>query len=131
RHFFIKKLADMKKLKRVYTQNIDNLKELAGLDVDWQFERSRLQYCDIFKKGETLNCPECQEKGQRSHLIGQLKPPIILYGDSHPKGLEIGPFAEQDQDKADCLIIIGTSLRILGVKALIKDFASAVHGVIV
>ncbi|CAG8848951.1 5201_t:CDS:2, partial [Gigaspora margarita] len=38
-HFFIKKLADMKKLKRVYTQNIDNLEELVGLHVDWQFER--------------------------------------------------------------------------------------------
>src|SRR6185437_11175457 len=78
-HSFIKKLADMKKLKRVYTQNIDNLEELVGFDVNWQFERvknckaqvvqlhgtlSKLrcnactnicpftpQYCEIFKEG--------------------------------------------------------------------------------
>ncbi|RIB07040.1 DHS-like NAD/FAD-binding domain-containing protein [Gigaspora rosea] len=89
-HSFIKKLTDMKKLKRVYTQNIDNLEELVGLDIDWQFERvknckaqvvqlhgmlSKLrcnactnicpftpQYCDIFKKGKAPNCPKCEER---------------------------------------------------------------------
>ncbi|CAG8435677.1 5820_t:CDS:2 [Scutellospora calospora] len=35
--------------------------------------------------------------------------------------------ATYDQDKADCLIIMGTSLRIHGVKCLIKKFAEAVH----
>ncbi|CAG8748855.1 2332_t:CDS:2, partial [Gigaspora margarita] len=41
--------------------------------------------------------------------------------------VEIGQISAHDQDKADCLIIMGTSLRIPGVKALIKDFAKAVH----
>ncbi|CAG8763226.1 18578_t:CDS:1, partial [Gigaspora margarita] len=67
------------------------------------------------------------EQERHPHTIGQLKPTVILYGDSHPKGLEIGQIAMYNQNKADCLIIIGTSLRILGVKALIKDFARAVH----
>ncbi|CAG8676737.1 25855_t:CDS:2, partial [Gigaspora margarita] len=43
------------------------------------------------------------------------------------KELEIGQIAAHDQNKADCLIIMGTSLRIPGVKFLIKDFAKAVH----
>ncbi|CAG8644458.1 8980_t:CDS:2, partial [Dentiscutata erythropus] len=47
--------------------------------------------------------------------------------DSHPKGLEIGQIAAHYQDKADCLIIMGTSLRIPRAKAFIKDFAKAVH----
>ncbi|KAF0487814.1 DHS-like NAD/FAD-binding domain-containing protein [Gigaspora margarita] len=162
-HSFIKKLADMKKLKRVYTQNIDNLEELVGLDVDWQFERVRnckaqvvqlhetlsklrcnactnicpftLQYCDIFKEGKAPNCPKCEERentrvkqGKRSHFIGQLKPTVILYGDTHPKGLEISQIAIREQNKADCLIIMGNSLRIPRVKDLIRDFARAVHG---
>ncbi|CAG8856058.1 10406_t:CDS:2, partial [Gigaspora margarita] len=42
----------MKKLKRVYTQNIDNIEELVGFDVNWQFE----------KEGEAPNCPECVER---------------------------------------------------------------------
>jgi NAD-dependent SIR2 family protein deacetylase len=46
-HFFIKKLADMKKLKRVYIQNIDNLEELVGLDVDWQLENCQAQVIQL------------------------------------------------------------------------------------
>ncbi|CAG8550919.1 14112_t:CDS:2, partial [Racocetra fulgida] len=65
---------------------------------------------------------------RRPHTIGHLKLTVILYGDSHPKGLEISKIVKHDKKKADCLIIIGTSLRIPGVKALIKDFAGAVHG---
>ncbi|CAG8797579.1 7054_t:CDS:1, partial [Racocetra fulgida] len=41
--------------------------------------------------------------------------------------LKISKIAKHDKKKTDCLIIIGKSLRISGVKALIKDFASAVH----
>ncbi|CAG8752713.1 10963_t:CDS:2, partial [Cetraspora pellucida] len=161
-HKFIKKLADMKKLKRVYTQNIDNLEELVGLHVDWQFENVKknkpqvvqlhgtlaklrctvctnicdftLKYCDTFKQGKAPKCTKCKERentrkkeGKRPHTIGQLKPTVILYGDSHPKGQEISQIATHDQNKADCLIIVGTSLSIPGVKALIKYFARAVH----
>ncbi|CAG8840942.1 12729_t:CDS:1, partial [Racocetra persica] len=63
------------------------------------------------------------EQGRRPHTIGHLKLTVILYGDSHPKGLEIRQIAEHDQYKVDCLVIMGTSLRIPGVKALIKEFA--------
>ncbi|CAG8781800.1 3491_t:CDS:2, partial [Gigaspora margarita] len=53
-HFFIKKLADMKKLKRVYTQNIDNLEELVGLHVDWQFERVKNYQAQVVQLHGTL-----------------------------------------------------------------------------
>ncbi|CAG8793396.1 6949_t:CDS:2, partial [Dentiscutata erythropus] len=85
--------------------------------------------------GEAPNCPKCEERentrakqGKRPHYIGQLKLTVILYSDTHPKRLEINQIAIHDQDKADCLVIMGTSLRIPGVKALIKGFARAVHG---
>ncbi|CAG8617057.1 17414_t:CDS:2 [Cetraspora pellucida] len=142
-HFFIKKLADMKKLKRVYTQNIDSLEEVVGLNVDWQFERVKNYQAQVVQLHGTmanLRCNVCTniypftqqfcdifKQGRRPHTIGHLKPTVILYDDSHPKGLEIGKIAKHDEKKADCLIIMGTSLRIPGVKALIKDFASAVH----
>ncbi|RIB24479.1 hypothetical protein C2G38_2168512 [Gigaspora rosea] len=54
-HCFIKNLADMKKLSRVYTQNIDNLEELVGLDVDWQLKSQAQQ-------SEASNFPECEER---------------------------------------------------------------------
>ncbi|CAG8683583.1 12317_t:CDS:2, partial [Dentiscutata erythropus] len=61
-HSFIKKLADMKKLKRVYTQNIDNLEELAGLHVDWQFERvssCKAQVVQLYGTLSKLRCNAC------------------------------------------------------------------------
>ncbi|CAG8649876.1 7846_t:CDS:2, partial [Dentiscutata heterogama] len=78
----------------------------------------------LFNKLENVR----NEQGKRPRPIGQLKPTIILYGDSHPKGLEISLIAANDQDKADCLTIMGTSLRIPRIKAFIKEFARAVHG---
>ncbi|CAG8664550.1 42500_t:CDS:2 [Gigaspora margarita] len=112
---------------------MDNLEELVGLHVDWQFEKVKncqaqvvqlhgtvtnlqcnfctnvysftTKYCNSFKQGEAPNCPGC----------------VI-------RGLEISQLAAHDQGKADCLIIMGTSLRILGVKSLIKNFARAIHG---
>ncbi|CAG8730223.1 21209_t:CDS:2 [Gigaspora margarita] len=128
---------------KLYTQNIDYLKEKAELKV-WNFEKFKCcqaqvvqlhgtlanlqcklctnvcsftqEYCDIFTEGEISNCTECEEK-------------VILYGNGHPNKLEIREIAAYDQKKADCLIIMGTSLRILGVgvKNLIKEFAKAVH----
>ncbi|CAG8556667.1 1719_t:CDS:2 [Gigaspora margarita] len=71
--------------------------------------------------------PGTVKQVRQPHFIGQLKPTVILYGDIHPKGLEISQIAIRDQDKADCLIIMGTSLRIPGVKCLIKDFAKAIY----
>ncbi|RHZ47124.1 hypothetical protein Glove_590g24 [Diversispora epigaea] len=161
-HYFLKKLADMKKLTRVYTQNVDNLEESAGLKVDWKLEKitkcsaqvvqlhgtmARLRctnctnnypfeihYCNIFKQGEAPWCPNCEQRedarlkqGRRPHSIGKLKPMVLLYGDEHPNGYEISQLAAYDEAKADCLIIMGTSLKIPGVKALIKNFSRAVH----
>ncbi|CAG8740150.1 3277_t:CDS:2, partial [Gigaspora margarita] len=80
-YYFIKKLANLKKLKRVYTQNLDNLKELVELYIDWQFEK--VKNCQAHQ-GEAPNCP----------------------------GYEIRE----------------TSLRILGVNVLIKNFARAIYG---
>ncbi|CAG8801229.1 8406_t:CDS:1, partial [Racocetra persica] len=44
----------MKKLKRVYTQNIDNLEELMGLHVDWQFEKVKNNKAQVVQLHGTL-----------------------------------------------------------------------------
>ncbi|CAG8732741.1 10830_t:CDS:2, partial [Racocetra persica] len=124
-HKFIKKLADMEKLKRVYTQNIDNLEELVGLHIDWQFEKVKnnkaqvvqlhgtlaklrrnictniydftLQFCDIFKQGKAPKCTKCEERGKK--CLDQTR-----------KVSSYNWTAKSDN-----------------IKALIKDFARAVH----
>ncbi|RHZ54343.1 hypothetical protein Glove_428g90 [Diversispora epigaea] len=161
-HVFLKKFAEMNKLTRIYTQNIDDLEQRIGLNADWKIEKvskcatqvvqlhgtmSRLkccrctkeypfttEYCGIFKSGEAPLCPNCEnqeenrvKQGRRPHPVGKLIPMVLLYGDEHPNGVEISQLSAHDQSRADCLLIMGTSLKIPGVKTLIKKFARAVH----
>ena len=64
----------------------------------------------------------------RPLTIGTLRPNIVLYDEAHPLGEEIGNISTRDiSRKPDMLIIMGTSLKVHGIKKLVKDFAVAVH----
>ena len=64
----------------------------------------------------------------RPLAIGTLRPNIVLYDEAHPLGEEIGVISTRDVGrKPDMLIIMGTSLKVHGIKKLVKDFAVAVH----
>ncbi|RIB24366.1 DHS-like NAD/FAD-binding domain-containing protein [Gigaspora rosea] len=106
-HLFIKKLADLKKLKRAGLEfwNFEKFKRCQAQVVQLHGTLANLQcnvctnvysftqeYCNIFTKVEIPNCSECEEReyernleNKRKHTIGQLKPAVILYGDKHPK----------------------------------------------
>ncbi|CAJ0913263.1 443_t:CDS:2, partial [Entrophospora sp. SA101] len=97
----------------------------------YEFSKS---HCERFKEGESPSCPRCEQSeqkrrnaGKRSHKIGILKPNIVLYGDNHSQELRIGKVAAKDSNKADCMIIMGTSLQIPGIKDLIRQFAVNIH----
>lgn len=52
----------------------------------------------------------------------------MLYDEPHPLGDDIGVIHSTDiTRKPDMLIIMGTSLKVHGLKKLVKDFAKAVH----
>lgn len=52
----------------------------------------------------------------------------MLYDEPHPLGDDIGLIHSTDiTRKPDMLIIMGTSLKVHGLKKLVKDFAKAVH----
>lgn len=80
-------------------------------------------------------CTQCEEyetvrmvAGLRSKGIGKLRPRVVLYNEVHPEGELIGEIAASDlKKKPDCLIIVGTSLQIPGVKALCKQLVQAVR----
>ncbi|RIB07910.1 hypothetical protein C2G38_2213064 [Gigaspora rosea] len=75
---------------------MDKLEEIIGLEL-WNFESVK----------------NCQAQVVQLHgTLANLQ--LILYSDNYPKELEIGQIAADNQNKADCLIIIGTSLRISG-----------------
>ncbi|KOH01034.1 NAD-dependent histone deacetylase HST4 [Saccharomyces eubayanus] len=81
------------------------------------------------------SCPQCEEfetvrriAGLRSTGVGKLRPRVILYNEIHPEGDFIGEIANNDLKKRpDCLIVVGTSLKIPGVKNICRQFAAKVH----
>ena len=57
-----------------------------------------------------------------------MRPGIVLYDEAHPLGDDIGDIQASDVSrKPDMLIIMGTSLKVHGLRKLVKDFAKAVH----
>lgn len=67
-------------------------------------------------------------RSARPLKVGSLRPAIVLYDEVHPSGDEIGLIQTQDiARKPDMLIIMGTSLKVHGLKKLVKDFAKVVH----
>lgn len=55
-------------------------------------------------------------------------PSLVLYDQPHPQGEDI--ILAQDKDiakKPDCLIILGTSLKVVGIKRMVKDFIKTIR----
>ncbi|KAF8307961.1 DHS-like NAD/FAD-binding domain-containing protein [Clavulina sp. PMI_390] len=93
-------------------------------------------YLEAFLTGSPPDCPECLSRSDarlarnaRPLAVGNLRPSIVLYDEPHPLGEEIGEICSSDlTKKPDLLVIMGTSLKVHGIKRLVKDFANAVHG---
>lgn len=104
---------------------------VCGKLCDWD-EEGR-ESCTL--SGEQPECPHCagataarQEKGKRALGIGKLRPDIVLYGEEHPQSDLISPIVQHDLAAGpDLLLVLGTSLRVHGLKVMVKEFARAVH----
>jgi NAD-dependent SIR2 family protein deacetylase len=142
-------------LQRVYTQNIDNLEIKTGLTIDGsnpycvQLHGSALEVictqCSFtehvyhhfltLKSGELPSCPQCNNRilerriqGKRSTgRGGLLRPAIILYGESHPRGEDIAEIQAIDKQRADSLLVVGTSLKTFGSVELIKNLSANIR----
>ncbi|ANZ77711.1 BA75_04864T0 [Komagataella pastoris] len=157
-HHFINQLAETSNLLRVYTQNIDclelqcpyletksplpskapfpNVIQLHGNIKQVSCTKCHINYPLEANFSAKMSCPECIELDNVRELVGKrtlghgiLKPKIILYNEHHPDGEAIGTISEMDlKSRPDCLIVAGTSLKIPGVKRMVKEFAKAVKG---
>ncbi|KAI9512562.1 DHS-like NAD/FAD-binding domain-containing protein [Russula earlei] len=91
------------------------------------------EYLQFFAAGLAPDCPECTSRARlarsaRPLRIGTLRPGIVLYDEAHPLGDDIGAIQASDVSrKPDMLIIMGTSLKVHGLRKLVKAFAKAVH----
>jgi NAD-dependent histone deacetylase SIR2 len=91
-------------------------------------------HLDGFISSEPPDCPKCTTDSQareklqkRARPIGTLRPAVVLYNEPHPQGDEISRQMMRDAKMGDCLIVMGTSLRVHGCKRLVKELARGVH----
>ncbi|KAI8156674.1 NAD-dependent histone deacetylase HST3 [Colletotrichum sp. SAR 10_70] len=104
---------------------------LCGKICDWDDEGRAHETLS----GRQPECPYCvgataarQERGKRALGVGKLRPDIVLYGEEHPNAHLISPIVTHDLGLCpDLLLILGTSLKVHGLKVLVREFAKTIH----
>jgi NAD-dependent histone deacetylase SIR2 len=108
-----------------------------------------LEWVGMFRDGLAPDCPACIERSKsagvdfvceliidesrimrsaRATSVGTLRPSIVLYDEQHPLGDDIGDLQTYDLSRnPDLLLIMGTSLKVHGLKRVVKEFAKTVH----
>lgn len=109
-------------------------------------------HLELLASGPTsIPCFECKEADEirsvaslRSRGIGRMRAGVVLYGEEHPRGEDIGRVVERDlkgsrakkgnggavesEGKADLLVVVGTSLVVPGMRTLVREFGRVVGG---
>ncbi|KAL4893964.1 silent information regulator protein Sir2p [Aspergillus ambiguus] len=89
----------------------------------------------MFDRPDAPECPECSrnnqfriETGQRSHGVGKMRPRIVLYNEHNPDEEAITSVMNADiRSRPDALIVVGTSLKIPGVRRLVKSLCHVIR----
>jgi NAD+-dependent protein deacetylase SIR2 len=90
----------------------------------------------LFQGPKPPLCGVCTEKdsvrdvaGKRSHGVGKLRPRIVLYNEYNPDEEAIGSVVTADlRARPDALIVVGTSLKIPGVRRIVREMCGVVRG---
>ena len=105
----------------VITQNIDGLHQAAGSRRVWELhgsvKRNHCVRCGRFYKAEEL--PEYEDY-PKCACGGMIRPDVVMYGEALDE--EVLDGAIEDLQRADLLIIAGTSLRVYPAAGLIRYF---------
>ncbi len=119
-HKYLKKLEDQHKLKAIVTQNIDGLHRKAGsknvLEIHGTIYHNHCVQC-----GKEYSAEEVfqSEKSFRCICGGMIKPDVVLYGEMLPDSYIL---AQEYIEKADMLIVAGTSLTVEPASSLVRLF---------
>lgn len=130
-HTFITLLAEKGLLLRNYSQNIDGLEFMADLDPELLVEchgHFRSASCircktaadglevkkTIVEEGKAPTCAKCKS---------YVKPDIVFFGEGLPNRFH--RLLNKDMDKADCVLVLGTSLQVAPV-SMIPDMVDDV-----
>ncbi|KAA8908453.1 Sir2 family histone deacetylase Hst4 [Sphaerosporella brunnea] len=88
----------------------------------------------LFVGAQPPECRECLElesvrgvAGKRSLGVGKLRPRIVLYNEFHPDGDAIGAVTAADiKARPDAVIVVGTSLKVPGIKRIVQEMCKTV-----
>lgn len=89
-----------------------------------------------FLEADPPECDACSEydgvrqsAGQRSHGVGRMRPRIVLYNEHNPDEEAITSVMNADvKSRPRVLIVAGTSLKIPGVRRLVKSLCTVIRG---
>ena len=148
-HYFLTLLQQKGKLKRVFTQNVDTLERIAGVEGDkvveahGSFASSTCIVCKHrvdddwirakVEQGEVARCPRDKCPGRKKAKSkqdggGLVKPDIVFFGESLPsRFFRCIP----DLRSADLLIVMGTSLQVQPFASLIDAVPSSCPRVLI
>jgi NAD-dependent histone deacetylase SIR2 len=91
---------------------------------------------DLFDGPSPPTCHMCEAAdnarteyaGKRSHGIGRLRPRMVLYNEHNPDDEAIGRVVSADlRTRPDALIVVGTTLKIPGVRRIVKEMCGVVR----
>jgi NAD-dependent histone deacetylase SIR2 len=78
---------------------------------------------------EAADNARTEHAGKRSHGIGRLRPRMVLYNEYNPDDEAIGRVVAADlRTRPDALIVVGTTLKVPGVKRIVKEMCGVVRG---
>ncbi|BFF94601.1 NAD-dependent histone deacetylase sirtuin-1 [Drosophila madeirensis] len=157
-HRFIKMLETKGKLLRNYTQNIDTLERVAGIqrviECHGSFSTASCTKCKFKCNADALRadifaqripvCPKCQPNKEQSvdasvavtedelrQLVenGIMKPDIVFFGEGLPD--EYHTVMATDKDCCDLLIVIGSSLKVRPVAHIPSSIPATVPQILI
>lgn len=90
---------------------------------------------DLFDGPVPPECDSCvgydqarEVVGKRRHGVGRLRPRMVLYNESNPDDEAIGAVARADmRTRPDAVIVVGTTLKIPGVRRITKEMCGIVR----
>ncbi|KAI0484924.1 DHS-like NAD/FAD-binding domain-containing protein [Xylariaceae sp. FL0804] len=91
----------------------------------------------LFQGPEAPLCKGCEETdnvrtshaGKRSHGIGRLRPRMVLYNEYNPDEEAIATVVRADiRARPDAVVVVGTSMKIPGVRNMVKDMCRVTRG---
>ena len=135
-HFFVTVLEQKNVVRRMYTQNIDDLEKYAGFS-----EELLVQAHGTFSSARCIKCKRGHPprhyrraicRGQTPLCVickGYVKPDVVFFNEDLPERFH--KHSAKDFSCADLLLVMGTSLAVEPVKQLIHKVPSSCHRVLI